>query len=262
MRSYKIIISLVGLVLIGTGGVALWQHRVSLQREVERASLPEAQQYVPEASAQVTPTPKSTAGQKPTPTKAAALPAQVNLAVPFTVQAPNANWSEPYGEFCEEASVLMAMSYIKHQPIPNAATADKELLAIKAFEDKFFGFYEDTTVAQTAQIFREYYKYTKVQTIKDPTVDQIKQAVAAGRLVIIPAAGRDLGNPYFQSPGPLYHMLVIKGYTNKGKFITNDPGTRHGADYLYDQTVIMNAIHDWRADHNIEAGAKVILVIG
>ena len=40
-------------------------------------------------------------------------------------------------------------------------------------------------------------------------------------------------------------MLVIKGFTSDGKFITNDPGTRNGADYLYTESTLMSAIHDW-----------------
>lgn len=37
-------------------------------------------------------------------------PIEVNLDIPFTSQAPNQSWALPYKEFCEEASVLMAMS--------------------------------------------------------------------------------------------------------------------------------------------------------
>ena len=47
--------------------------------------------------------------------------------------------------------------------------------------------------------------------------------------VLLPAAGRLLRNPYFSGQGPLYHMLVVKGYTRDGKIITDDPGTRLAA---------------------------------
>jgi hypothetical protein len=57
-------------------------------------------------------------------------------------------------------------------------------------------------------------------------------------------------------------MLVIKGYTSAEKFITNDPGTRRGADFLYDENVIMEAMHDWRVDKNIDLGKKVIIIVG
>ena len=156
----------------------------------------------------------------------------------------------------------MAISYVNHQSIPDAAFADKALLGIKAFEEKRFGYYQDTNAAQTAIILQEYYHYNQVQLLQNPTIADIKQAITDKKIVLVPAAGRDLGNPYFQTPGPLYHMLVIKGYTSNNKFITNDPGTRHGADFIYDQTTIMNAMHDWRTDSQIELGKKVVIIVG
>src|SRR5690348_1742961 len=123
--SLFIIFSLV-IAIMAAGGSAVWLKRQAIQRAIEVASLPSAMPYHP-----VSPTPAST--HMPPVT---ALPAEVNLAVPFTVQAPHANWSEPYGELCEEASVLMAISYIRHQTIPNPDAADQALLAIKAFEEK------------------------------------------------------------------------------------------------------------------------------
>src|SRR3989344_4989971 len=51
--------------------------------------------------------------------------AEVNLPVPFTSQAPHANWDMPYQEACEEASALMAIRYAFGNPIfsPNDADA-------------------------------------------------------------------------------------------------------------------------------------------
>ncbi len=57
-------------------------------------------------------------------------------------------------------------------------------------------------------------------------------------------------------------MLVIKGYTADGKFITNDPGTRRGADFLYSAATLLNANHDWRADGKVDRGRKVVLIVG
>ncbi|MBI3255635.1 MAG: C39 family peptidase [Candidatus Andersenbacteria bacterium] len=256
---------IITLVLVAGVATAYWRHDIS--RTVERASLPEeiAYQEVAEVKATPNPAPAATPTVKPASnTKASptSLPAEVNLAVPFTPQAPHANWEDPYGELCEEASVLMAISYIRGEKIPNPDIANTKLLEIKAFEDKRFGYYKDTTAAETAIIFKEFYTYDKVQLLEKPTVQDIRAALAAGKLVIVPAAGRMLANPYFQTPGPLYHMLVIKGYTDDGKFITNDPGTRRGADFLYTQENVMNAIHDWHGDEHIERGRQVVIVVG
>jgi hypothetical protein len=189
------------------------------------------------------------------------LPAEVNLNIPFTSQAPNQNWGLPYQQFCEEASTLMVASYIKGQPINGANDADKKLLAIMDFEVKRSGYYEDTNAEETATILREYFGLTKIDVAADPTINDIKTALSEGKAVIVPLAGRQLGNPYFQQPGPLYHMLVIKGYRKNGDFITNDPGTRRGADYIYKADTIMNAIHDWNGG-NVNAGRKVMIVVG
>ncbi|MDX9913540.1 MAG: C39 family peptidase [Candidatus Moranbacteria bacterium] len=189
------------------------------------------------------------------------LPEEVNLNIPFTSQAPAQNWSLPYQQFCEEASVLMVNSYINNQPILNSNDADKKLLAIMDFEIKKFGFYEDTNVSETATIFKEHFGITKVEVVLNPTIENIKSALAEGRAIVVPLAGRELGNPYYQQPGPLYHMLVIKGYKKNGDFITNDPGTKKGADFIYKADVIMKAIHDWNGG-NVNAGEKIILVVG
>jgi len=253
--SRRRLLALITLVVLVVGAGLLWRQRHDIGRWWERATLPATVDYQPRSLGE--------GGQLPAAESVSAeLPVEMNLAVPFTVQAPHANWDLPYKEFCEEASVLMAMSYINDTTLASPEFADAELLKIKAFEDERFGYYEDTTAEETATILREHYQYDQVALIEEPTALAIKQAVAAGRVVIVPVAGQQLGNPYFQQPGPLYHMLVVKGYTADGRFITNDPGTRRGADFLYEETVLMNAIHDWRTDHNITAGRKVVIVVG
>ena len=186
---------------------------------------------------------------------------EINLAVPFTVQAPNANWDEIHQEFCEEASILMAASYIKGWDIPDASTADRKMFEIKTFEEERFGYYKDTTAEETATIIHEFYGIEKVKVVYDPTIGDIKKALSEKRVIIAPAAGRQLGNPYFRQPGPLYHALVIKGYTKEGSFITNDPGTRRGVDFIYNPDVLMNAIHDWNGG-DVENGRKVVIIVG
>ncbi len=190
-------------------------------------------------------------------------PESYNLAVPFTSQAPNGNWSVPFKEACEEASLYMVHAY--YQGVKETAidpeTATTQLQKIVAFEKELFGYYEDTTTEQTGTLAELMYGYATVEIIDNPTVDQIKAHIAAGRPVIVPMAGRLLGNPFYTAPGPLYHMLVIRGYTKEEKFITNDPGTKHGEAYLYDFDTLMSAMHDWNGGGEITEGKKVILVV-
>jgi hypothetical protein len=187
----------------------------------------------------------------------------VNLAVPFTPQAPSGDWNLPFKEACEEASIHMVHEFYagKGEGTIRAQTATKDIEKIVAFEKELFGFYEDTTVAETATLVEKMYGYGKSEVIENPTVDDIKKELAAGHPVIVPLAGRLLGNPFYTAPGPLYHMLVIRGYTKDGKFITNDPGTRRGNGYLYPFETLMNAMHDWVPSGEIETGKKVVLIL-
>lgn len=191
------------------------------------------------------------------------LPSSINLAVPFTPQAPHADWAYPYKESCEEASVYMVHGFYEglSEGLIDSDVAKEEILKIVDFENGLFGYYEDTTAEQTGVLAELMYGYSKVETIKNPTIDQIKTHVAKGRPVIVPAAGRLLGNPHFQQPGPIYHMLVIRGYTEDGMFITNDPGTRNGEEFLYSFDTIMSSMHDWNKGNEITEGQKVVLII-
>ncbi len=196
------------------------------------------------------------------------LPADKNLAVPFTTQAPQAIWDQDHEEFCEEASVLMTGRFFKHRSISSAVDAENGLQQIKQWELDHLGFYYDTTAAETAKIVEGVFGLN-VELKVNPTVDDIKRALANDKLVIVPAAGRELGNPNFTAPGPIYHNFVIRGYTSGGKFITNDPGTRKGQGYVYAQSVVMNAIHDWVPNGDrtkprqgdVAGGRKVVLIV-
>lgn len=226
-----------------------------LASDLTKPSVPSA---LPYPAAIVSPTqPPSRPSTKPV-----SAPVSVNLDIPFVSQAPHQVWDADHEEFCEEATVLMVASYIRgDRSVTNPDVAEVALQKIKAYEMATFGYFKDTTAAETARIIREHFGIKKVEVVYNPTEKQIKSWVAAGRAVIVPAAGRKLGNPNFKAPGPLYHMLVVKGYTANGTFITNDPGTRKGADYLYSASVIMNAMHDWN-NGDVDNGAKVVIVVG
>ncbi len=190
------------------------------------------------------------------------MPVSINLGVPFTPQAPHGDWSLPYQEACEESSIYMVHAYYEgvQEGRIDANIAQKGIDKIVEFENSFFGFYEDTTAQQTSALIESFYGYEKVKLIHNPSVDDIKLELAEGRPVIVPAAGRQLGNPFFTEPGPIYHMLVIRGYTADGKFITNDPGTKRGEAFLYPFDVVMNAMHDWNGGE-VQSGKKVVIVI-
>ena len=231
--------------------IALLVSRLS-ESEIIQEPIPSAIVYKPTdstSSPQVTP--KVSSIPTKLPSVSPQLPVEINLAIPFTSQAPNQNWVLPFKEFCEEASVLMVMSYVNRQLINNPDYASQKMLEIKTFEESRFGYYQDTNAEETAIIMREFYDYTRVRVVYDPKIEDIKKALGEGKAVIMPAAGRMLGNPYFQIPGPLYHMIVIKGYTKTGNFITNDPGTRKGKGYRYKADVLQTSLEEYPTGNHI-----------
>jgi hypothetical protein len=199
-----------------------------------------------------------------TPDKEAAkiqgqIPSSINLKVPFTSQAPFGLWLKyPFSHTCEEASVLMAHYYLNGSINTDQNTVKQDLVSMVNFENEKYGFSNDTDAEQTAQLIRDYYGYN-VRLVYNPSTEDIKKELASGNPVIAPTLGKLLGNPHFTPPGPLYHMLVIKGYDADG-FITNDPGTSFGADYKYSYKVLQNAVRDFDLKNTGDAKAVILIV--
>ncbi|MBI2054668.1 MAG: C39 family peptidase [Candidatus Sungbacteria bacterium] len=182
----------------------------------------------------------------------------MSLSVPFVVQAPLGDWSWPWQDFCEESSVLMAYAYVKGT-IPNKYAAARELLRLAVYELKTLGYEKDTNIADTARMLSEYYGYTKIRVLENPTAETMKDEIRRENVILVPVAGRLLKNPNFVSPGPRYHMVVVKGFDGD-VFIVNDPGTRRGDSFRYSVSTIMNAMHDL-VPGDILSGPKQVLVI-
>lgn len=202
---------------------------------------------------------------KPPPPEASAtssadIPREKLLAVPFTSQAPHANWDMPYQEACEEASVIMvAAYYAREKGIIDPDEADRRIRNIVRFQQDRYGFYEDTSATETARLLEEYYPDLTADVLSVRGPEDIKRFIAMGVPVILPADGKTLPNPHFRNGGPVYHMLVVRGYT-EDRFITNDPGTKFGERFLYTYDGLFNAVHDWN-NGDVANGAPVMIVI-
>ncbi len=189
------------------------------------------------------------------------LPTALELSVPFTAQAPAGDWSMPYQEACEEASLVMTQFFLSGETL-NTATADTEILKVLAWEEENnYGI--DVGAEDMLAIASGVYGLDgQVYYDEDVTVESIKRFLSEGHPVIIPAAGQVLNNPNYRGDGPPYHMIVLIGFNETG-FITNDPGTRYGASYEYSYATIESAIHDWTGSKStVEAdGRKAIIVL-
>lgn len=186
-----------------------------------------------------------------------AVPPALNLKAPFYAQAPLGNWDYPWQEACEEASVLLAANeYFGHQW--TVQQFNQQILEIVAWENKTFGDYKHTTMAQTSQMLNQYLKLdTKIH--ENPDLSTIKQILADGHFIILPFAGKEVGNPYYNNGGPNYHVILAKGYTANDELITHDVGTKHGENYVYDWATIDAALHDY--SDPIDSGAKRIIEV-
>jgi hypothetical protein len=191
--------------------------------------------------------------------KPAPISKKMEQAVPFLVQAPFGNWSDSdFQNACEEASMVMAMGWVNGEKTISPQEAKKRILDIIAFENKTFGYSTDTNASDMEKIFRQYFKHENVQAKEDITLEDIKAEIQKGRVVLVPAFGQALKNPNFTRPGPVAHMLIIIGYDPLAKqFITNDPGTRNGAGYRYDESLLFEAIWEYpsgKTDPPLPAG--------
>lgn len=193
------------------------------------------------------------------------IPAKLELDVDFAPQAPFGNWNELHEEACEEASMVTVAKYFLNLPLDDQVM-DNELVKIDAWE-KDHGYKIDLSASEVATVLQQYFKVNS-KVVSDVSVDRIKYELSLGHLIIVPAAGRELQNPYFRSPGPIYHMLVIKGY-NSSEFIVNEVGTKRGDSFKYKYQTLIDAVHDWNptwshyevTDDQMESQPKKMVVV-
>lgn len=201
----------------------------------------------------------------PTTTKEVEIPKQLILPVLFAQQAPFGNWDALHEEACEEASIIMAYKYFIHESL-NETIMETEIQKLVSWEESK-GYSVDLTAQEIADVLTNHFGL-KSRLSFEITADRIKYELSQGNLVIVPVAGREVGNPNFKQPGPIYHVLVIKGY-NSTDFITNDPGTRKGNSFTYKYSQLINAVHDWNpqlaeggmTDAEMNLGRKVMIVV-
>lgn len=186
-------------------------------------------------------------------------PSQKLLTVPFTPQAPTANWDELHNEACEEASAIMANAYFSNITTLSAADVESEIATLTDWQNAELGYHLSITTQEAATMMESVYQLSaQIVPLSETT---IKTALTNNKLVIFPANGRLLRNPYFKQPGPIYHMLVITGYDELG-FITNDPGTKRGLNYRYDYKTLSAANGTWsHALQKVDLDQKNIIII-
>ncbi len=196
----------------------------------------------------------------------------VLLTVPFASQSPFGEWSDKrQQDGCEEASVILAYCSASSDecPIVNGKI-DKQwmkekIIDIYNFQIGKWGSGVDTSAQDTGErLLTGYFNYSKYRVLNVEDSEDIAQELMAGNVVIVPTNGKLLFNPNFTNGGPERHMVVVRGYDAERKqFITQDPGTRQGENYRYDEEVLFDAIRDYETgDHEPIVGvAKRMIVV-
>jgi len=166
----------------------------------------------------------------------------VQLIVPYTVQAPYANWTV-HEESCEEAAALMYHYFLNGKNFPNNIIppdkASAEMIAMKNWQKANYGVEPDLNLDKFGEFVKSYYG-NSYSVKKNITIEDIKKELSAGNPVVVPVITHGLENPHYGRL-PSYHLLVITGYDARG-VITNDAGVKEGQNYFYTWEVLFRAI--------------------
>lgn len=168
------------------------------------------------------------------------IPPAKTLFVPYTVQAPNANW-KVHEESCEEAAILMYHYFFERSLAENleANKTDLELRVLKEWQVKNWGKEPDLNLNQLGELAKGYWGYD-YKIVKNIDEEAIKEQIAAGNPVMVPVMTHSLKNPHY-NVNDSYHILLIKGYDEKG-VITNDAGIKEGKNWHYTWDILWGAI--------------------
>ncbi len=185
------------------------------------------------------------------------VPVAKNLDVPFTPQAPQGNWSEPWQNACEETSIIMANNFYKDKGV-TPEQAKQQILEVFNVKNKEFGASKDESMERIAEIVNAAQLGWTAAVSVNPELNAIKEEIAANRPIIAPVDVRLLHDSPI--PGSVdYHVLVISGYDDKTEeFIVQDPGTRTGKNDRYGYENFYKAINDF-SPNAFPSGRKAVL---
>jgi hypothetical protein len=181
------------------------------------------------------------------------VPAKVQLAVPYISEVPDGRWYGSWKNACEEASIAMVDRYYVGVKKTTIAWQKAYMSNLFVIERKLWKSDANTDVDMTVRLINDNTSFS-AYAFEEPTVDDIKKELDAGRPVIAPIDGFKLANKNipFLASGSGYHMFVIIGYDEPQKaFIVNDNGdvkSGVGIRYAYDR--VMSTMRDYSFKRN------------
>ncbi len=173
----------------------------------------------------------------------------IDKQVLFSSQAPLGNWEDPrQQDGCEEAVVLMAMSWLQGWEEMSAEKWRDLIIELSDFQLENYGEYRDASLEDIKErLFEDYFSYYNTRIEANIQIEDIIYELEKGNIVLVPVDGQKVFNPNFSGIGPERHMILIKGFDYENQqFITHDPGTRNGKDYRYDIDILFEAIRPYK----------------
>ena len=182
-----------------------------------------------------------------------------NLDVPFTSQAPEGMWYEPWLNACEETSIFMIDAFYSGEEDITTEEAKENIRSIFSQKTEEIEPSLDESAETIVEIVNLLDLDWKARVVNQPSENDLALEIENGNPVIVPVYAPELDNPYYTAGGPDYHVMVLTGYDAVSQeFIVNDPGTRYGDELRFSYDVLMDAIHNLNQS-DYDAGAKKVV---
>jgi uncharacterized membrane protein (UPF0127 family) len=165
----------------------------------------------------------------------------VLLKVNFFTQAPYDNWDFTHEGACEEAAIIMADNFFLKKNV-SLSEYDHLLMQLVKTGEKKFGHGQDINAEDIAVLANYFAPALEARKERISSLAEIKKEIDSGLPVIAPVEGRLLGNPHY-GPSIDYHAVLVIGY-NSEEIIVNDPGTKFGGGWRYQNETFWKAISD------------------
>ncbi len=170
------------------------------------------------------------------------------LSVPYISETPAGNWSGPWKNACEEASIAMVEFYYQGKTSISVAEAEAFMMMLFEKENAKYGNNFNSDGTQMKYLIDNFTSYHG-EIVRNPTIEQIKKQLDVNHPVISLHYGYALHNPNipFLPGGTYYHAMVIIGYDDGAReFIVNDDGdTKTGPGHRYAYATFMTSLHEY-----------------
>ena len=187
-------------------------------------------------------------------------PQATMLSVPYASQVNAGHWNDPrQADGCEEASMIMAMAWVHGGTVP-ADEVERNVINISEYERVVLGYYQDTSAQDTARIMREFFRYEDIAVRENIGIEDIKQELAANRVVILPINTRLTGLAMYRG-GPYRHTIVVVGYDDKNdELIIHDPLYKNIQNFWIPASAIGKALSNYRSGVHLPGNTGTALV--